>query len=369
VPEDWERQLELWQSAGLIDPVTAERIREYESAQEHVAGFHWPVLLALAFGALLLGAGIMLFVSAHWDTLSPLYRLLLALFMVAVFHVGGAFMSTRSSGMAIALHTAGTIALGAGIALTGQIFHLDVHWPSGIMLWALGAAIAAGVLRHWTQAAITAILLPLWLCGEWAFAMDDIGVSYSAPAEAGLFLAALAYMSARREGDDSPLRWALVWIGALGFAPAAISLCWGARVEPGWQYQAIGWTTALLVPLAFSVLLRGRDAIWNFAAAAWAIALYAINRGGGEHLLNYAWCAIGALILIAWGLYENRAERINFGIACFAFTVCAFYFSNVMDKLGRSASLVGLGVLFLAGGWLLEQTRRKLIARVKPEAV
>jgi uncharacterized membrane protein len=369
VPEDWERQLELWQSAGLIDPVTAERIREYESAQEHVAGFHWPVLLALAFGALLLGAGIMLFVSAHWDTLSPLYRLLLALFMVAVFHVGGAFMSTRSSGMAIALHTAGTIALGAGIALTGQIFHLDVHWPSGIMLWALGAAIAAGVLRHWTQAAITAILLPLWLCGEWAFAMDDIGVSYSAPAEAGLFLAALAYMSARREGDDSPLRWALVWIGALGFAPAAISLCWGARVEPGWQYQAIGWTTALLVPLAFSVLLRGRDAIWNFAAAAWAIALYAINRGGGEHLLNYAWCAIGALILIAWGLYENRAERINFGIAGFAFTVCAFYFSNVMDKLGRSASLVGLGVLFLAGGWLLEQTRRKLIARVKPEAV
>jgi len=34
-----------------------------------------------------------------------------------------------------------------------------------------------------------------------------------------------------------------------------------------------------------------------------------------------------------------------------------------MDKLGRSASLVGFGLLFLLGGWKLEQLRRKLVAR------
>jgi hypothetical protein len=38
-----------------------------------------------------------------------------------------------------------------------------------------------------------------------------------------------------------------------------------------------------------------------------------------------------------------------------------FYFSSVMDKLGRSLGLIMLGVLFLAGGWALEHTRRKLI--------
>jgi hypothetical protein len=32
--------------------------------------------------------------------------------------------------------------------------------------------------------------------------------------------------------------------------------------------------------------------------------------------------------------------------------------------LGRSASLVGLGVLFLVGGWALERTRRQLVAHV-----
>ena len=45
----------------------------------------------------------------------------------------------------------------------------------------------------------------------------------------------------------------------------------------------------------------------------------------------------------------------------FGITVLAFYFSTVMDKLGRSASLIGFGLLFLAGGWALERARRRLV--------
>jgi hypothetical protein len=45
--------------------------------------------------------------------------------------------------------------------------------------------------------------------------------------------------------------------------------------------------------------------------------------------------------------------------------VLFFYFSNVMDKLGRSASLAGMGMLFLLGGWMLERTRRQLIASLE----
>jgi len=62
---------------------------------------------------------------------------------------------------------------------------------------------------------------------------------------------------------------------------------------------------------------------------------------------------------------EERKERINLGVAGFALTILFFYFSNVMDKLGRSASLIGLGLLFLLGGWLLERTRRQLVARLE----
>ena len=50
-------------------------------------------------------------------------------------------------------------------------------------------------------------------------------------------------------------------------------------------------------------------------------------------------------------------------MAGFAITVLVFYCSSVMDRLGRSASLVGLGLLFLGGGWALEQGRRRLVTR------
>ena len=67
----WERYLDRWTSRGLIDPSAAERIRAFESEQEKSQGLRWPVLIAIAFGGLLLGAGVLLFVAAHWDTLAP----------------------------------------------------------------------------------------------------------------------------------------------------------------------------------------------------------------------------------------------------------------------------------------------------------
>jgi uncharacterized membrane protein len=36
-----------------------------------------------------------------------------------------------------------------------------------------------------------------------------------------------------------------------------------------------------------------------------------------------------------------------------------------MDKLGRSVSLIGLGLLFLLCGWFLEKSRRRLLARLE----
>jgi hypothetical protein len=36
--------------------------------------------------------------------------------------------------------------------------------------------------------------------------------------------------------------------------------------------------------------------------------------------------------------------------------------------MGRSLGLIGLGILFLAGGWLLEKTRRSLLAHMAQSA-
>ena len=67
-----EKNLEQWVAAGVLDAATAARIRAFEQSRRSTEGLRWPVLLALALGGVLLCAGVLLFVAAHWDELSPL---------------------------------------------------------------------------------------------------------------------------------------------------------------------------------------------------------------------------------------------------------------------------------------------------------
>jgi uncharacterized membrane protein len=287
----------------------------------------------------------------------------LVVLMVAAFHAGGASSAQRFGALAVALHTLGTLALGAAIALTGQIFELQEHWPSAILMWAVGAATAWFVLRHWTQAVLAAILFPWWLAGEWVVRYPD---AYLLPVSAGVCALSITYLTARRKAADSPLRKALGWMGGLALIPATALLAAEHWLKSGpFVSGTLGWGIALLGPLAVAVWLRGREALWNACAIPWVVALAALNEGGENTLIVYAWLALGAAALAAWGIRDGRGERVNLGIAGFALTVLTFYFSSVMDKLGRSMSLMGLGLLFLGGGWLLEKTRRRLIAQVR----
>jgi uncharacterized membrane protein len=65
VAEGWEPALTRWAEAGIIDEATAARIRAFEKTKSPSAGFPWTIWLALGFGAVLLAAGVLLFVSAY----------------------------------------------------------------------------------------------------------------------------------------------------------------------------------------------------------------------------------------------------------------------------------------------------------------
>ena len=54
------------------------------------------LFLALALGTLMVGAGTLLFVAAHWDGLSPASRFALVLAQVALFHLGGAARPSKA---------------------------------------------------------------------------------------------------------------------------------------------------------------------------------------------------------------------------------------------------------------------------------
>jgi hypothetical protein len=371
---DWNTWLARWAEAGLVDAETADRIRAYEQAQAGTMRLRWPILIALAFGGLMVCGGVLLFVAAHWDALSPPLRFALVIGMVSGFHVAAALTADRFPGLATTLHTIGTVALGGGIALAGQIFNLEEHWPSGILLWAIGAAAGWFVLRQVPQLALFALLTPAWLVSEWMVAVGErFEPAATRVATCGVFLCALAYVTSVRGTRSKDVRRALQWIGGLALLPAALALAfatsrgwWHNESAPALQsgLYLTGWTIAIGLPLGLALWLRRGDAWMNAAAAVWAIVLVIIGaRVSG--IVLYPWWALGAIGLIAWGVRDGRSERVNLGAALFAATVVAFYFSEVMDKLGRSASLIGLGLLFLVGGWALERTRRRLVIQAR----
>jgi len=370
VTNQLEEQLQRWTDAGIIDAQAASRIREHEAARE-APGVRWPVILAIVFGALMVGAGVLLFVAAHWDELSSTRRFLLLLGMIAGFHIAAGVFMPRMRALGIALHAIGTIALGGGIFLAAEIFNLEEHWPSGILLWAIGAVLTWVLLRDWPQATISALLIPAWIASEWIdrtshyLKTDRIVLQF-------LAMLAITYLSARHGDEQSAFRRALVWIGGIALLPSCIAL---AVIGHGFEYSrvamplpinALGVSLALGLPLLVALLLRGKAAIWNAGYALWVFILPHLDGSKvGQNVALHGVCALGACGLVYWGLEERRRERINLGVAGFAITLIMFYFSEVMGKLGRSASLVGFGLLFLIGGWQLERLRRKLIARTK----
>jgi uncharacterized membrane protein len=367
--EQLEEQLQRWAEAGLIDAQSAGRIRDYETAHAS-RGMRWPVVFAIAFGSIMVAAGILLFVAAHWDDLSPTQRFLLVLAMISGFHVAAGALMPRLRSLGLALHAVGTVALGGGIFLAGQIFNLQEHWPGGVLLWAIGASLSWLALRDWLQATLAALLIPAWIISEWSVRTEHFSGSRKVIAQF-VAMVAVTYLSARHGKDDSYFRRALAWAGGLVLLPACALLAAGdldysdVRMPPmSVLLQASGWFIAFVLPLLAAWLLRGKMLAWNITFALWIYLVALLDRRDVlQNMALYMACALAAVGLVYWGLREQRRERINLGVAGFAITITVFYFSDVMDKLGRSASLVGFGLLFLLGGWELEQLRRKLVAR------
>lgn len=381
----WQEPLARWVAAGLIDSSTATAVEEWEaSRQTPRASLSGQLLVAL--GALLLAAGILLFVAAHWESLSPLWRFSLVLGMVSLLHGLGALLGPGFPAMGTALHAVGSVSFGAGLFLVAQIVHLPIQWPMGLLLWALGAAMGWLLLRQWPQLALLAVLTPAWLVSGWqSLWLRSVEPSMALlPLEsvipsAGLLLLTLVYLAAPQGRTSSLPRRVLLWLGGLALIPNAVG--WvtqssealtvrqalglglaSGQGAPALPLLLLGWILALGLPLLLGWRLRGRR-FWPVAVAAVWIVL-SLPLSAPATAWTHAWRLLGAVLVMLWGLMDQRAERINLGTALVAITVIAFSFTEVMSKLDRSMSLILLGGVCLVGGWVLERLRRRMVARL-----
>jgi uncharacterized membrane protein len=399
---DIEGLLSRWQSAGVLEAGAANRIRAWEAEQKHrsdwsaaatvqpvqVAGIRWQGLVALVLGAILLGTGVILFVSAHWDELSPGGRFALVLAMVTVFHLGGTIVRDRFHGLSTALHAVGTVSTGAAIALVGQIFNIEEHWPAAILLWAIAALAGWALLQDEAQQTLTLLLFPAWIFCEFEY-YSQSHIGQEVYLGRILFVWAVLYLTFFLGSRRKVAQGILFTAGAI---TAVIGTALMLQGWPSWSATLTfipfstrfwGWAAIAGLPLVIAAFKGHRGLIPPAAAIAVALALpwaqriwietYNSRDGRQQsftrtdpNLLAHALVAAFAVFLIYWGVRQASRALVNLGIVYFGLAVCWFYFSNIFDKVGRSLGLIGLGVLFLAGGWALEKMRRRLLAHMQP---
>jgi uncharacterized membrane protein len=373
---DFESHLNRWQSAGLLDAETARRIRAHEAEQKKPAGLRWQIIVVLILGAILLACGVALFVSAHWDQISPAARLAVVLAMVSVFHLGGSWSRERFHGLSTALHAVGTLSTGAAIALVGQIFNIQEHWPAAILMWAIAATAGWALLHDEAQQTLTLLLFPAWICSEFSYYADGhIGEGVYI----GRFLIvwAVLYLTFFIGSKRKIVQGILFASAAIDAITGVVILLdswrsWGNETYLPLGLRTWGWIDIAAIPLLFAVFKFRKSMLPVAVAICFSIVLpwcqltpTEFSYHPGPSLAAHALVAAFCVFIIWWGVRQLSQALVNLGIVGFAITVGWFYFSDIYDKLDRSLGLIGLGVLFLAGGWVLEKTRRNLVIGMK----
>jgi len=393
-----ESLLKRWEAAGLLDAATAARIRNHELAhapgttaageqgaksESVVTRISWQGITALILGAILLACGVVLFVSAHWDELGRGGRFALVLAMVAVFHVAGGLTRDKYYGLGTALHAVGTVATGAAIALTGQIFNMDEHWPAAVLMWALAALAGWALLRDQAQQTLALLLMPAWMLSEFAY-YSGTHIGVAGYAGRMLFVWAVLYLTFFVCGRRKVVQGILFAVSAVASITGVILMLeswnsWSAdQTFLPFSLRVWAWIAIAAVPLAVAAFHGHKGLVPIAAALAVTIALpwcyylkeYSYGWSGYTHTQYNAAPNLAAHLLVAgfavflcwWGVRLGSRLLVNFGIVGFAIVVAWFYFSDILGKLGRSLGLIGLGVLFLAGGWALEKLRRRITA-------
>jgi uncharacterized membrane protein/uncharacterized membrane-anchored protein len=319
---DWlVNESAAWNSEGLIEKEQRERIlaRYPETPAETGA-------LAFALrtlGVLLFGAAILLVISHNWTEFSREGQLATVFAALAVLQGAGlwCFHTGRERG-AIIGHLLGCIMYGAGIALIGQIYHLDEHAPDAVLAWCVFTIPFALILD-----ATVLHLLGIALAGSWMLMEADLGWWYRDQLHHGerlvflLLLLPSAFAAYRRARPalTGALAWSFIflWVLFSGHIPVHIFVLplVLAALHPtgdprGRGFRFIGAGSVAFITLAlgslhgsmhreFSGAFLRHDHAYTLATAA--LAGWAIHRARARQDSHAAWMGLIALLTLALG--------------------------------------------------------------------
>jgi len=346
------------------------------SSTEHLPPVNVPLLLGV-LGAVLLGEGVMLFISSNWRAIPMGAKLVLIFGNVLGSYLLAyrmKFAARPRSGFASALFLKGAIGYGAGIFLIAQIYNFHADWRAGLIYWFVGALPLAYAVDSRPVLALSLGTLVLWTISKFDYFGREVFLLL--PWLGGLLVLAAVVHWARlfpRFGGT------YFMTGACLILIPTLFLSWG-NVARGWvgfewsaEFQSLAVALAgvyviLLVATAL-VLRTGGDRALRLLVLFLPIALlptiFLASKPSREavgdgflllvNLLLFAEC-LGLIFLGAAG--RTRAVVKLGGTVLVLLTVCRF-FDGYWYYLPRSVVFLLLGLSLMVAAFLWERGRRK----------
>ncbi len=166
------QEMALWKNEGIISQQQSEEILgRYE--QEIVSQPNSSRLVAIIsiLGSILVGLGVILFLAANWQGFSiPLKLGLIFGCLIMTYTLGYYFAYEKKNFIKTgkALTFLGVILFGSGLALIGQIFNINAHFPDGLLFWGIGSFLVALTTKDKNIIALTILLFAAWNITEQA---------------------------------------------------------------------------------------------------------------------------------------------------------------------------------------------------------
>ena len=401
------QEVEAWLQDGTVTAEQAQAILARYPA--YVPGYEasrrrQSLVVGLSIlGAILIGLSVITFFAANWNEISRGVKLGSLFVGMALSYGSGYYLWNRAGygAYAVALVLLGCIIYGAGVHLIGQIYHIDVDNPNLSMFWFLGVAPLAYVTRS-RPVMVLAIVVFLAAVGfrlvPWLeevsgsstalLTSQEVSRSSAVILSAALYLSLAAFLYAIGRAKGLFKGWES--IGGL-FQAFGLLVGFGAlylltfhdlffrdgnanRVAFGYWALAYGASVialALMAGLAWLRVRRGDRSTMELVEVALFAALLAAVHVAAR--VDVEWqplypivfnglFALSALGLMASGYLQEHEGRINLSLALIALYVITRYFEYSRSLFDSSLMFFGAGVILLAGGFLLERGRRKMLA-------
>ncbi|OCJ12220.1 hypothetical protein A6U86_04080 [Rhizobium sp. AC27/96] len=362
-----ERDLKIWVDKGLVDATAAQAVlREYDGRQTSFSAGRVLAILA----AVLLGLALLLFISANWEEIPRLGRLVALVAMIWGFYLGAAKLLTAGrSILAAALLILGTLSFGGAMALVGQMYNMSGDELRMIIVWFAAACMVAALFRSSAQVALAGFLA--WaFCGAYLWDHFDRwqGVMPWVPLlMAAVLIALVRYVDAPRARHFAYLiivGW-LTWLFGLHESLNAAIL-----------FAAVGMAAFLAVSIPASPLMPlvrtagAAPAFYAFLVAA--IGLFLVHAEiSNETFTNDLWekdalaliivavaTLASAVIAIALSGRDNGAVRF---LAYFVFACEILYLASetIGSIIGTAGFFLIAGLLVALAAWVVIRLERR----------